>query len=153
MLLYSKNTLRQTALFLRHNGAVHNTSESPVLLGRMNRACSPGSPGSGVDTHEPWEPPPFFKKFNALLSLSFWKHAAWEMENIFWEGKTHIFGNGYAPGSDSRLRTLKKPDPLFEQWQVLNFENACADLLNFDDVLERSVLVIFMIVILLTSFV
>lgn len=53
------------------------------------------------------------------------------------------------------LRKVKKVIHFFEMWWVLNFENACAGLLNFDDVLERSSLVIFIIAIsslLLCSF-
>lgn len=152
MLWYSKSTLRQRALFLRHNGAVHNTSESPVLLGRTSRVCSPGSPGSGVHSHihQPWEPPSSFKKFNVLLSLSFWRHGSWNGKYIL---RRHIFlGMAMLLELIQGLRKIKKPDPFFENWQVLNVENSCADLLNFDDVLERCVLVIFTIVILLTSF-
>lgn len=101
-------------------------------------------PGSGVHTHEPWEPPSLFKKFNVLLSLSFWKHVASKMENIFWEGKTLLFGMAMLLEVIQGLRKLKKPDPFFEKWQLLNFENACADLLNFGDVLERSVLYVYL---------
>lgn len=78
---------------------------------------SPGQDEQGVltrqwvHTHKPWEPPSLHKKFNELLFLSFWKHVAWETENIFWEDT--FFGSGYAPGSDSEIKEGKKTWSIF----------------------------------------